>query len=159
VICSHKIYVDCTCVSIKKNETKTGAINCCFQQLQKLNNLFISDGESKRLDLLSEFCQEKISLAMSILDNTVMCLLSGGIAISLLKLLSKEKTKFIDIMNLVDGTSKSGATKQLLTDETDVGQSVLKVIKLRCVEVAAFEEATKLTRHFINMCSAFSSGH
>ena len=50
-----------------------------------------ADGKSNRVNLLSSESQERITVALSLLDTVITNLLSGDISVSLLKFITREK--------------------------------------------------------------------
>ena len=96
---------------------------------------------------------------MHLLDNIIDELFSGKITIAMLKLVTSEKTNFINLVKIQE-TKLFPKAKSLSSDiqETRKVSDILKVIALRVQEMEKFDSVSELIRHFINMTSALKSG-
>jgi len=120
----------------------------------------VLDGKSERANILSEICQESITVALSLFDSVIDRLLNGSITISLLNIICGEEKSFLELFKLIEKNTQSGATNVPESGLRDVDKSgvLLKVINWRRKEVEGFEKITELARHFGNMCTNIMSG-
>lgn len=122
--------------------------------------VYISDGKSERVTLLTEKCQECIAIGIEALDRTINELLTGQISVAKLKLLTTGTANFLEVFRVVEKNAQSDVFNVPASGlkEIDKPGVLQKVINWRKMEQRSLELMCRNLSHFVAACRDIQSG-